>query len=100
MRRDLERRLKAAEERRGGRAATIQQRIEAMSYEELMAEILACERGEPGGILDPRTMTNAELEQCIAELERLDAKAARAHEGDREAARPSGVQLRPRDGGG
>jgi len=70
MRRDLERRLKAAEKRRGGPAAAIQWRIEALSDEELVGEILAFERDEPSRILDPRTMTDAELEQCIAELER------------------------------
>jgi hypothetical protein len=34
------------------------------------------ERGEPSpsGMPDPRTMTDAELEQCLAEIQRLDAK--------------------------
>jgi len=76
MNRDLERRLGAVEKRQGGFAAARQRRIEAMSDEELIAEILACERGEPSpsGMPDPRTMTDAELAECIAEFERLDAK--------------------------
>ena len=87
MKRDLERRLGAVEARRGGPAAAMQRRIEAMSDEDLIAEILALERGEPSpsGMPDPRTMTDAELAECIAELERLDAQWAADQAGDRGA---------------
>ena len=67
MRRDLERRLKAAETRRfvSERVATVLRTIDAMSDRELAEQILS----EPSGIFDPRTMTDAELEWLIAEFE-------------------------------
>jgi len=71
MRRGLERRLGAIEKAKGGPAAALQMWIKALTDEELTAEILVCERGEPSGMLDPHMMSDAELEQCIAELERL-----------------------------
>lgn len=56
MRRDLERRLSLVEARKGGPAAAIRRQIEAMTDEELITEILACERGEPSlsGMPDPQ----------------------------------------------
>jgi hypothetical protein len=76
MRRDLKRRLSVVEAHRGGPAAAIRRQIEAMTDEALIAEILACERGEPSpsGIPDPQTMTDPELAQCAAELERFLAQ--------------------------
>jgi hypothetical protein len=67
MMRGLERRLKAAEARRFGsaRVAEVLRALDSMSDLEL-AEQLA----EPSGVLDPRTMTDEELECCVAELER------------------------------
>jgi hypothetical protein len=50
--------------------------LAAMSDEERAGWVSALERGSPCGMLDLRTMTDAELDQCIAELERLIADAA------------------------
>ena len=92
MRRGLERRLAVVEKRRGWACAAIERRIKAMSDEELIAEILALERGEPSpsGMPDPCTMSDEELQQCIAEFERLNAKweAASAARGE-PAPRPA-----------
>ena len=67
MRRDLERRLKAAEVRRfgSGRVAAILRRIDALSDRELREEILA----ESSSIFDPETLTAAELARLITEFE-------------------------------
>jgi hypothetical protein len=68
MGRDLQRRLNAAETRRFGsaRVAEVMRGLDSMSDLEL-AEHLSL---EPSGVLDPRTMTDSELDCCMAELER------------------------------
>jgi hypothetical protein len=68
MRRDLERRLKAAEARCFGsvRVAAVLRALDLMSDLEL-AEHLS---PEASGVFDPRTMTDRELDRFIAEIER------------------------------
>jgi hypothetical protein len=68
MRRDLERRLKAAETRRFGsaRVAEVLRALDSMSDLELAEHLSRA----PTGVLDPRTMTDGELDCCLAELER------------------------------
>ena len=74
MRRDLERRLTAAEERQFGsrRVAAILRRIDALSDRKLREEILA----ESSSIFDPDTLTDAELARLTIELEARVARPA------------------------
>jgi hypothetical protein len=67
-----------------------------MSNAEVTALVSAVQHGEPCGMLDPRTMTAAELDHCIAELERFIAAATaaeRAAPGSRPASFPSAQPL-------
>ena len=75
MKRDLNRRLRAAEMRWfvSERVAGILRAINAMSDQEPGKQI------EPSGIFDPHTLTDAELDALIAEFERRIADAARNH---------------------
>ena len=66
MMRDLERRLNSAEAHQlvSQRVAAVLRMIDAMSEQELLDQMAA-----PSGMFDPRTMTDAELDCLIAELE-------------------------------
>ena len=66
MRRDLERRLGAVEARRG-RVALILRRTEATTEAKLIAGIL---NPEAYPLCDPCTMTDAELNELIDELQK------------------------------
>ena len=66
MKRDLEHRLGAVEARRG-RVALILRRIETMTEVELMAGILD---PEVYPLCDPCTLTDAELNELIDELQK------------------------------